>query len=243
MSRAAGGSFRLGGWLLRSCLGLVLAMAFLPKAQAHRLDEYLQATFIAVAPTEVRLELCLTPGVGLATNLLGRLDADHDGSISPTEGAAYAEQVRQDLSLTADHVPRELALTGTSFPPVAELRAGLGIIRLNLRAPMDSVGAGAHQLAFTNRHLTNLSVYLVNALVPESAAITVTGQTRDELQSTIRLDYTVTADTAAGFKALPALPTTFQPTRSPLPVLLAAGMAAFVSVAWQICRRWRGRSG
>jgi hypothetical protein len=243
MSRASGGSFRLGGWLFRPCLGLLLAMALLPKAQAHRLDEYLQATFIAVAPAEVRLELCLTPGMDLATNLLGRLDTDHDGSISPTEGAAYAEQVRQDLSLTTDRVPRELALTGTSFPPVAELRAGLGIIRLNLRAPMDAGGAGAHQLAFTNRHLTNFSVYLVNALVPESAAITVTGQTRDELQSAIWLDYTVAVDTAAGLKALPNIPPAIQTARSPLPILLAAGMAAFVAVALQIRRRRQGRSG
>ncbi len=214
---------------------LMLALAVAPAARAHRLDEYLQATFISVAPAEVRLELCLTPGANLSTNLLGRIDLDHDGRLSLTEESAYAEQVRQDLSLEADHLPRELVLTGTSFPPITELQAGLGIIRLNLRAPLRSGGAGAHQLAFTNRHLTNLSVYLVNALMPESSAITITGQTRDYLQSAIRVDYTVSA--AACPKALPAIPIAIQPTRSPLPVLLAAGMAAFAAAAMQIRRR------
>ena len=228
---------RPAAWLGLAVLPLTLAWA--PAARAHRLDEYLQATFIAVAPTEVRLELCLTPGVALATNLLARLDTDHDGRLSPAEGAAYAEQVRQDLALATDHSPRELVLTGTSFPPVAELQAGLGIIRLNLRAPLAPLALGLHELTFTNRHLTNLSVYLVNALVPETPAINITAQTRDYLQSAIRLDYTVTAEATAGVKALPAIPATVQPVRSPLPVLVSAGMAALVAVGWQIRRRWR----
>lgn len=221
---------------------VLLGLALAPAARAHRLDEYLQATFIAVAPTEVRLELCLTPGANLSTNLFGRLDTDHDGRLSPTEESAYAEQVRQELSLAADHSPRELRLIGTSFPPIAELQAGLGIIRLNFRAPLESVAPGLHELAFTNRHLTNLSVYLVNALVPESPAIAITQQTRDELQSAIRLDYTVIAAATAGVKALPAIPAAVQPVRSPLPALVAAGMAAFAAVAQQIRRHRRAKS-
>ena len=223
---------RLAAWL--AC---ALALASAPAARAHRLDEYLQATFIAVAPTEVRLELCLTPGANLSTNLLSQLDTDHDGRLSPAEELAYAEQVRRDLSLAADHSPRELSLTGRSFPPIAELQAGLGIIRLNIRAPLASVAPGVHELAFTNRHLTNLSVYLVNALVPESPAIAITQQTRDYLQNAIRLEYTVTTTAAAGLKALPNIPPVVQPVRSPLPVLVAVGMAVFVAVALQIRRR------
>ncbi|HTH49234.1 MAG TPA: hypothetical protein VMB21_17090 [Candidatus Limnocylindria bacterium] len=209
---------------VRHGFALILALALAPAARAHRLDEYLQATFIAVAPTEVRLELCLTPGVALSTNLLEQLDADHDGRISSAEAAAYAEAVRQDLSLAADRSPRELALTGTSFPPIADLQAGVGIIRLNLRGPLAGLAPGSHQLDFTNRHRTNLSVYLVNALLPETAEIAITRQTRDYLQNAIRLDYTMTASGAMANR----------PRRSPLPALIFAGTAAAVALGWRL---------
>jgi hypothetical protein len=219
-------------------LGLLLMGA--PLAHAHRLDEYLQATFLAVATNEVRLELCLTPGVGVAPAILAQLDADHDGRISDTEGAAYAEQVRQALRLGADGTSHRLELTGTTFPAVAELREGVGIIRLNLRAVLGNTAPGLHQLTFENRHLTNLSVYLVNALMPESRAIEITQQTRDYLQNSLRLDYKVSADGPIAQANTPIRPP--DAPASPLPALIAASVTGLVALGWASRQRLRSRA-
>lgn len=211
-------------------------------AQAHRLDEYLQATFIAVATNEVRLELCLTPGVGVAPTILAELDADHDGRISDAEGVAYAERVRQALTLSADHTSRRLELTGTTFPAVAELREGVGIIRLNLRVGFGDTAPGLHELTFENRHLTNLSVYLVNALMPESRSIKITRQIRDYLQNSLRLDYTVAAE---GLDAPAKAPSKRPDTLArPGPALAVAGLTGLVALAWTLrrCRRSPARA-
>jgi len=59
--------------------------------------------------------------------------------------------------------------------------------------------AGSHRLFFKNTHLADHSAYLANALVPESARVTVTAQRRDRDQSQLTIEYTVGADsTGAG---------------------------------------------
>jgi hypothetical protein len=51
---------------------------------------------------------------------------------------------------------------------------------------------GEHQLSFRNDHLPELGVYLVNALVPSTSEIKISGQERDPLQREMRLSFDVT---------------------------------------------------
>ena len=73
------------------------ALGWSPAADAHRLDEYLQATRIALSPDRIRLEIDLTPGVIVAPSVLDAIDADRDMHISAAEADAYAAQVVKQL--------------------------------------------------------------------------------------------------------------------------------------------------
>jgi hypothetical protein len=176
--------------LLACC---VCAFAFAATAAAHVLDEYVQAAQIALAPGGVRVELRLTPGVEVAGRVYALIDADGDGQISPSEEGAYARRVLQDIALEVDGRRATLALTGVQFPSRREMREGNGAIRLDLAAEASLGAAGEHQLSFRNDHLPELGVYLVNALVPTTSDIEISGQARDSLQREMRLSFHVNA--------------------------------------------------
>ena len=72
-------------WLVLSLVALLSGLA--PTASAHRLNEYLQATTIALAPDHLTLHLRLTPGTDVAPQVLGSLDTNHDGALSPLSSA------------------------------------------------------------------------------------------------------------------------------------------------------------
>ena len=168
------------------------AFAFQATAAAHVLDEYLQVAQIALAPGGVRVELRLIPGVQVADRVFTLIDADGDGQISPAEEQAYARRVLQDIALEVDGRRAPLALTGVQFPSRREMKEGIGAIRLDLAAEAALGVAGEHQLLFRNDHLPELGVYLVNALVPTTSEIKISGQERDPLQREMRLSLQVT---------------------------------------------------
>ena len=172
---------------------LVILQAWLPGASAHRLDECLQAARVAVAPDRVEVELDLTPGADTAAAILPLLDLDHDGRISLLEEEGYADLVRRALTLEVDGRGQPLAVLDHEFPSPEEMKAGAGVIRLKLSAEFKPLSVGPHQLHFGNRHETNVSVYLVNALLPETKAVVVTRQQRDPLQREYQLDFSITA--------------------------------------------------
>ena len=157
---------------------------------AHRLDEYLQATLVAIEPRGVRLQINLTPGVAVAEKVLAQIDRDRDSAISRKEGAAYAELLKRDLTLRIDGRRLKLKLTASEFPAITELRSGLGIIQMEFSATHSLLAAGAHSLAFENRHLTNVSVYLLNAARPVSGTIQIVSQKRDDNQRTGEIEFT-----------------------------------------------------
>ena len=172
-------------------LPIWLALLALPfNGFAHRLDEYLQATLVVIEPEGIKLQINLTPGMAIATPVLALIDRDRNGVISTNEAAAYAELLKRDLTLQLDRRPLELKLTASNFPPPDELRTGWGIIQLEYAAAPGPFAPGLHELVFENRHQTNLSVYLVNAALPKSSAIQITRQTRNENQSTGRIEFT-----------------------------------------------------
>jgi len=157
---------------------------------AHRLDEYLQATLVSIEPTGVRFQINLTPGIDVSGKVLIQIDRDNDGKISNEESAAYAELLKRDLTARLDGKELKLKLTASTFPNPAELRNGLGIIQIEFSGIFSSLAAGAHKLAFDNRHLPALSVYLINAAQPKSRAIRIISQKRTDNQSAGEIEFT-----------------------------------------------------
>ena len=171
-------------------LALLLALLAFPSAVfAHRDDQYLQATLVAIEPSGVRLQINLTPGVAVAEQVLAEIDRDRDGAISKNEAAAYAESLKRDLTLLIDGRDLELKLTACEFVPPEELRTGSGIIQMGFSAILDPLAAGPHRLTLENRHLTAISVYLINAAPPRFAPVQITRQKRNQNQSAGEIEF------------------------------------------------------
>ena len=176
----------------RAALACLIAwLALAPRAAAHRLDEYLQATRVSVDAERIRLEIDLTPGVNVAPNVLAALDSDRDGEISDQEGHAYAGQVIGSLTLSVDDRRASLTLVGREFPTPADINLGVGTIRLAAAASVPPAD-GVRRLTYVNGFLPESSVYLANALVPLDERVEVGRLSRDPLQRSLLVEYRVT---------------------------------------------------
>jgi len=176
---------------LRRLVAIFTVLGACP-ANAHRLDEYLQATRLSIETDRVDLEMDLTAGSSMASQVMAWIDTNRDGEISQTEGEAYARQVLGAVVLKVDGRPATVQLLETSVPQFREMLEGVGTIRLRATAKFPATRAGRHQISFLNTHHTESSVYLVNALVPSNPDIRMTDQRRDRAQLGLTLDYTVT---------------------------------------------------
>jgi hypothetical protein len=174
-------------------LVLALIVAGGAELSAHRTDEYLQAARLAIDQARVQIELDLTPGIALAATILADIDRNRDGSLSAEEQRAYGSLVLSALTLELDGTPVRAQLAGTSFPDPEAMRRGEGTIRLQSAATLPRVSSGVHQLWFRNGHRPDRSVYLANALAPQSNLIAITAQRRDVEQTELTIDYIVRA--------------------------------------------------
>jgi hypothetical protein len=173
-------------------LGVLLGLIVLPcNTLAHRLDEYLQAALVVIEPGAIRLQLNLTPGVTVADQVIAQMDRNHDGVISTNEASAYAESVKHQLLLTLDQHKVALNLTASSFPPTTELQTGWGIIQLEFSGTIRPLSAGPHKLTLKNRHLSELSVFLINAAQPKSGLVQIVKQTRNDDQSAGEIEFVI----------------------------------------------------
>lgn len=157
-------------------------------AEAHRLDEYLQASLISLTRNQVHVQLELTPGIAVLPVVLSKIDTDRDGVVSQAEWNAYAAQVLRDLSLSVDGDAVPLRLVSSRFPEMAEMREGLGAIRLEMTADLRPSWSAKRRLRFENHHQKQIAAYLANSLVPEDPALRITAQSRDFPQSVYLVD-------------------------------------------------------
>jgi hypothetical protein len=171
----------------------LIALSLTSVAAAHRLDEYLQATLIGVTQDGIDVEIRLTPGVAMLSAWMAAIDQDRDGRISPEEERAYVSRVIHEVELRVDGAPAPLSLIESSFPTLEAMREGLGTIGIRLRA----VRRG-HELRFENRHLPQVSAYLVNCLAVPSGDLVVGRQTRDEAQRSIEFEYSFSVASSQG---------------------------------------------
>jgi hypothetical protein len=178
-------------------------------ASAHRLDECLQAARIAIEPNQVSLELDVTPGIAVADAVIADIDQNRDGVLSANERYAYGRLVLGSVDLMIDGRPVRLTSASTTVPDVMTLRRGEGTIQLRSVMTISSQSTGAHQLLFRNRYRRDISVYLANALVPESDRIAVTAQRREQQQRELTIAYEVrgTRTAAAAWSLLGSLAT------------------------------------
>ncbi|HET9469003.1 MAG TPA: hypothetical protein VFO48_11350 [Vicinamibacterales bacterium] len=171
-----------------------IVLALPVSASAHRLDEYLQAARVSLERTDVFLEIDLTPGASVADDIIALIDRDNDDRISPHEARAYAERVLADVVVELDGRLVAMTLERVEAPSTGEMRHGMGAVQLravgNVQAA--AIWRRQRQLHFTNNHHAASSVYLVNALLPTDAGVSVVSQTRDAKQREARIEYTVT---------------------------------------------------
>jgi hypothetical protein len=205
----------------RTGVTALLALGLIGRAPAHRLDEYLQATLIGVTRDGTDVEIRLTPGVAMLPVLMAVIDQDRDGTISCEEERAYVARVIREVELRVDGVPAPLSLVESKFPTLEAMHEGLGTIAIKLRTARNG-----HELRFENRHLPQVSAYLVNCLAAPSDGLVVSRQVRDELQRSIAFEY------GFGAGAAPA----------PRAAWVALGMLLAARWGWRLaCQRARGR--
>jgi hypothetical protein len=199
----------------------LLALSLAGGAAAHRLDEYLQATLIGVTRDGIDLEIQLTPGVRMLPVLMAVIDQDGDGRISSGEKLAYVDRVAREVELRVDGEPARLSLIESNLPTLEAMREGLGTIGIKLRT-----ARSGHELRFENRHLPQVSVYLVNCLATSSDGLVVGRQKRDEAQRSLEFEYSFGAGAVPGPRAAWIEPGPFWPAA--IGMLLAARMAVLI---------------
>jgi HupE / UreJ protein len=157
-------------------------------AFAHNLDEYLQAAVISLHPDEVHVSLRLVPGVAVLPELLESLDIDSDGKLSEAEQYAYTASVLKEISLRINGAPVALRVHSAYFPAIDTMKEGVAEIRLEVVGRLPSI-AENRTLVFENHHLSRISVYLANILVPADKRLEIVSQRRNESQSLYEVQY------------------------------------------------------
>ncbi len=212
----------------RMAVSGLLALSLVGGASAHRLDEYLQATLIGVTRDGIDVEIHFTPGVAMLPLLMAVIDQNRDGQISSEEERAYVSRVAREVELQVDGVRAPLSLIESNFPTLEAMREGLGTIGIKLRT-----GRSGHTVRFENRHLPQVSVYLVNCLAASSDGLLVGRQERDQLQRSIKFAYSFGAGAEPGTRAAWIAPGSFWP--------VAIGMLLVVRMAVLIYRQKHAR--
>ena len=174
----------------RICAFIIAACVLISgkPAWAHRIDEYLQATILALEAHDVQASMRLIPGVLTAPSVIAAIDINHDGVFSASEKQAYAHIVLSALSITIDGNGVRPDLESWTFPEPAQMREGLGEIQIAYRVVLPQ-GGSARALVVSNNYLPSNSVYLMNAVVPQDHNLCILAQKRNERQSRYEVDY------------------------------------------------------
>jgi hypothetical protein len=172
-------------------VAVATAMMFAAPADAHRLDELLQAVQVHLFANHVELEVTLTPGVNLAGAFFAGADRDGNGSVSPAEAETFAARWLEKVTLTIDGTAVQPRIASATFPPLQDLSGGEGIVRISVRSPDAALRGGHHQLSIRNDNEPDASIYLENAVIPIDKRIVIATQRRNTTQSMYTVDYDV----------------------------------------------------
>src|SRR5262249_4239119 len=118
------------------------------------------------------------------------VDIDRSGdTLSTDELRIFAGMVFNATELLHDARRLDLVVDDVTFPNVDALRRGEGTIRLQATAVLPAQSNGSHRISFRNGYRRDVSVYLANALVPESSRVAVTAQRHAHDQHELTIDY------------------------------------------------------
>jgi hypothetical protein len=173
---------------LLTAAGVAVLLSLTASAWAHRLDEYLQATILAIERDHVEGFMRLVPGVAVSATVISSIDTNGDGTLSENERRAYALRVLSELSLNVDGQQLAPSLVSAKYPSLDEMRQGVGEIQLEFTANLPR-GSTNRKLIFVNRYQSRISAYLVNCLVPSDEGIRITAQDRNQSQSVYQLEF------------------------------------------------------
>lgn len=173
----------------------LIIFCFVSSADAHRLNEYLQATTVSLYKDHAVLQLRLTAGSDVATKIIGLIDVDGNAIFSNAEQEGYAKSVLGEISVAVNGKRSQALLQSWTFPNATEMKNGLGEIQLtiDIAIPAENI---LNEIVITNHHQSSTSVYLVNCLLPADTSLHVTRQSRNYDQSVYSLAFT-TASSAA----------------------------------------------
>lgn len=172
-------------------IAFIAAAVGVAELSAHRRDELLQAARISFEGDRLDVELDLTPGIEASATFIADVDLNRDAALSADEQWAYCRRVAAAIQVELDGRPLRLQPRGCRFAALAAIGTGEATIRLHVVAPVPELRAGVHQVLLRNTFQPVGSVYLANALVPTSAAVTVTAQHRDANQRNLAIDYRI----------------------------------------------------
>ncbi len=178
--------------MMRKLAVIIAGLALGAPVFAHRLDEYLQAIIVAVGEDHIQASMRLIPGVAVSSAVIATVDVNHDGVFSEAEQQTYARQVLRDLSVRIDDRKLTPVLRTVTFPAPAEMKEGLGEIRITFTADLPP-GSYKRTLVIENHNQPRISVYLMNCLLPQNHDIRLIAQKRNENQSYYRIDYVQTS--------------------------------------------------
>jgi hypothetical protein len=171
-----------------SSLGALLGSSLLfGSALAHPADEYLQAAYIKMSPTTLRLELEMTAGEKLAPEVLRLLDNNQNQQLESSELLGYMATVLQGLQLEINQKPVSLQTISTELLDSKTFALGGGGLKLIFEAGLPNT-IGTHSFEFVNRHAPVKSAYLANVFL-ESDWQTVLSQERNQNQSRFVVQY------------------------------------------------------
>src|SRR5262249_3964341 len=109
-------------------LGVLLAAVVVSAvpANAHRLDELLQATRVDGRQDRIALDIDITPGAQIASKVCAEIDTDRDGVLNDEERRQYAQRVLSSNLVSIDGRVTPLALVALDFPAIEAMAAGTG---------------------------------------------------------------------------------------------------------------------
>ncbi len=166
-----------------------LALASLGVAQQSR--RVLQMVSILVERNRVHTDWYSMPGSELGDAAFARIDANGDGTISETEGRAYATRALRDLTMVVDGKRRTLILRHVTIADRKQMGTGLGSIDFTFDAEVPE-RLGRHTLVFENRHRPATAKYETSILNdPTDKSLRIVAQRVSPDGSRLSLTYVV----------------------------------------------------
>lgn len=161
-------------------VALLLASALAGSASAHPVDEVVQAAYLLVTPSGLRLQLEITPGPAVSGTVLGSMDADRNGVFTRSEQRAYALRVLGQCMLSFDGKPVAWSFDQIGVPAYAVLRQQAGTVQLFAHAPL-ALDARPHRLFFRNAYRPARGPTTANVFIdPAARGISFSDQRRSD---------------------------------------------------------------